>query len=58
MSGHKRSLEHYMPQQAPCAANPAIPHDREHYRARKCLGYNTPTEVYETKLMETQNRLG
>ena len=25
--------------------------------ARKCLGYHTPAEVFETKLMEIQNRL-
>jgi len=24
---------------------------------RKCLGYQTPAEVFETKLMEIQNRL-
>ena len=25
---------------------------------RKCLGYHTPAEIFETKLMEIQNRLG
>ncbi|MEO0945387.1 MAG: IS30 family transposase, partial [Pseudomonadota bacterium] len=24
---------------------------------RKCLGYRTPAEIFETKLMEIQNRM-